>query len=155
MGILTAACSSTPANFAGSYAATVVEGANNCNFGGGWTEGSSTSVTAQITQDGSDAQFTVPTSTGVGLFLLFALGTNTFAGKVVGNDFTATYLGTKQTQQGACTYTVNTKLDVTIDGNNVISGTIGFTPATNGDPSCGTLNQCTNTDTVSGSRTGP
>ena len=154
MGILTAACSSTPANFAGSYAVTAVSGANDCGFAG-WTEGGSTQVTATITQDGSDAQFTVPPSTGVGFVLVAFLGTSTFAGKVVGDEFTATYLGTKQAQQGSCMYTVNTKLDITIDDKGTINGTLAFTPATNADPSCGALNQCTNTDTVVGARTGP
>ncbi len=154
IAILSAACSSTPTNFAGSYAVTVVEGANNCGSSG-WTAGSSTNLTAQITQDGQIAQFTIPSNTVPGAYLLLVLGTNTFSGTVTANEFTATYLGTKQSTQGTCTATVNTTLDVKLDANSVLSGTLTFTPVTNGDPSCGVLNQCTNTDTISGSRTGP
>ncbi len=144
----------TPTNFAGTYTVTVVDGADNCGLGNGWTSGSSTSgIPAQITQDGAVAQLTV--NGGVGALLSFFVGTNSFAGDVKGDTFTANFLGTKQQAQGACSYTTNTKLEITLDANNVVSGTIDYTPATNNNASCGVLSSCTNTQTVSGSRTGP
>ena len=155
LAVLSAACGNpTPSNFAGSYAGTVVDGDNACQLQG-WTAGNSSAFQATITQDGPDAQLQVPSNTLVGLALVLYLGTNTFSGKVTGNDFTAAYLGTKQQTQGACSYTVNTKLDVTIDDKNNIAGTLTYTPVTNGDPSCGALNTCSNVQNVTGSRTGP
>jgi hypothetical protein len=154
IAMVAAACGGgTPTNFAGTYTITVVNGANDCNSAG-WTQGdSSTNITAQITQDGTTAQLQIPTNTLAGAYLLLAIGTNSFAGIVQGDDFTATLLGTKSTTQGGCIFTINTKLDVTLDTNGVISGTLTYTPATNHDASCGTLETCSNQQTVSGSRT--
>lgn len=156
IALASGACSGggTPTNFAGSYTITVVDGADNCNVGNGWTSGNSVNgISATISQDGAVAQLTV--NGLVGGYLSLVVGTNIFSGDVKGDTFTATLLGTKTQMQGACSYTTNTKLQVSLDTNNVISGTIDYTPATNNNAACGVLSTCTNTQTVSGSRTGP
>lgn len=144
----------TPTDFAGTYTITVVDGPNNCALGTGWTDGSSSSnISATITQDGSTAQLDVTGLTAV--YLNLVVGTSTFSGSVKADTFSATYLGTKTQTQGACSYTTNVNLSITLDTNGVVSGTIDYVPKTNNDPSCGVLNTCTNTQTVSGSRTAP
>ena len=147
------ACSSTPTDFAGTYSVTVVDGADNCGFGNGWSNGASLSnIKVTITQDGSQAQATV--TGGVGTLLTLVDGTSAFSGTVTDSTLTATIVG-KQTTTGSCTYTIPSTLTVSIDSNNNLSGTIAYTPKTNGDASCGNYNSCTNTQTVSGARTGP
>ncbi|HEY1958806.1 MAG TPA: hypothetical protein VGH28_24495 [Polyangiaceae bacterium] len=155
LAVLSAACgNAAPSNFAGSYSGTVVSGDNACQFSG-WTAGNSSPFQATVTQDGADAQLQVPINSIVGLVMAAVLGTNTFTGTVSGNEFTASVLGTKQTTQGACTFTVNTKLDLTIDDKSNVVGALTYTPVTNGDPSCAALNTCSNVQNVTGSRTGP
>ena len=52
--------------------------------------------------------------------------------------------------------TVDLTLDMTLDANGVLSGTVTIVPVTNRDASCGATNTCTsNVDTVSGARTSP
>ncbi len=151
--IAAAACSSTPTNFAGTYTVTVVDGADNCNLGNGWTSGNSTSnISATITQDGQVAQLTIGGLTAV--YLDLVVGTATFSGSVTGDSFTSSFLGSKTQSQGACTYSLELALQISIDANNNLSGTITYTPKTNDDVSCGTLQSCSNTQTVSGARTG-
>jgi len=154
LGILAAACGNTPpTNFAGSYALTIVNGDNACQLQN-WKAGdSSTNITADITQDSGLAEITIPGNTLAGAFLLLTLGTSTFSGTVTGNELTATYLGTQTQTQNACNYTTKATLDVTLDANSVVSGTITYTPQTNGDASCGVLNTCSYSQTVSGTRT--
>jgi hypothetical protein len=152
--VLAAACGGgTPTNFAGTYSITVTNQANNCSLTG-WTDGTSTSgIPATMTQDGTTAQINVQGL--VGLYLVGVIGSSSIQGTVSGNTFTGEYLGTKHTQQGACDYTYNAKIVATLDANNVMSGTITYTPITNGDPSCGILNTCNNVQTVAGTRSGP
>jgi hypothetical protein len=154
LGILSAACgSSTPTNFAGTYTITIVDGANACQFPN-WNPGdASTNITAQITQDASLAQIMFPPNTLVGAYMLVVLGTDSFSGQVTGNEFKASYLGSKPITQGSCTYNVKVDLDVTLDTNDLVSGTLTYTPLTNGDASCGALNACSNVQTVNGART--
>lgn len=145
------ACSgTTPTNFAGNYTVTITNQANTCNFPN-WTAGNSTAgIPVSITQDGTTAQVLV--EGGIGDLLAFFTGTKTMQGTVTGNTFTGEILGTKSASQQTCTYTVNTKLTATLDANNVLSGTLSYTPITNGDPACGAYNACTNNQTVSGNR---
>ena len=148
------ACSSAPTNFAGTYAFTETENADNCNFGSStWTQGSTSTFTGNFTQDGTAAQITV--TGAVALYLDLVVGTATFQGTVSGNTFTTEFIGTKKTTDGACSYTENIGISASLDSNSVISGTITLTPVTNNDPSCGAKNSCSNTETLSGNRTGP
>jgi hypothetical protein len=143
---------STPTNFAGTYTLTTTENANDCNLAN-WTPGSTTTFTAVFTQDGTAAQLTVQGA--VALFLDLVVGTATFQGTVSGNTFTTELIGTKSATEGACSYTSNIAISATLDSNSVISGTLTLTPVTNGDPSCGAKNTCSNGETISGNRTAP
>ncbi len=152
-GFLAACGSSPPTNFAGDYSVQLVNGANDCGFAN-WTAGSASNVKITMTQDGSTAQFTVD-DVFAAAYLNLVVGASTFVGSVKDDTFSATFLGVKTATQGACTYKVNTKLSMTLDSNNVLSGTLTYTPATNADASCGVLNTCSQSQTVSGSRTSP
>ncbi len=149
-----AACGSgVPTNFAGTYAFTASQNADACALGtGSWNPGSSNNFTGTFTQDGTAAQITITGATA--LFLDLAVGTATFQGSVSGNTFTSELIGTKQTTDGACTWSSNIAVSASLT-DNVISGSIALTPVTNGDPSCGAKNSCSNTETLSGNRTGP
>jgi hypothetical protein len=153
LGFLAACSSSPPTNFAGDYSVQLVDGANDCNFAN-WTAGSTSNVKITMTQDGSTAQFTVDDAI-VAAYLNLVIGASTFSGGVKDDTFSASFLGVKTATQGACSYTINTKLAMTLDSNNVLSGTLTYTPATNADASCGPLNTCSQMQTVSGSRTSP
>jgi hypothetical protein len=142
------ACSSTPVDFTGTYNVTLIDGANACGFAN-WTDGqATTNITVNITQDATAAQADVQGL--VGLYLDVVAGTHIFVGTVSGDAFESTLIG-KQTTQGSCSYHVNSELKLTISGNTV-NGTITYTPLTNADPSCAALNQCSNVQTVSGTR---
>ncbi len=159
LGLFALACSSNaPADFTGNYDVTVTDGTNNCGFGN-WNDGQATSnITASISQDASAMSVAQVTVTGLtALTLDLVLGTHTFSNaQVKGDTLTANVLGTpKLTVQGtACGYTVNAHMELTLSGNT-INGTIDYTPQTNGDASCGVLNSCTNTQTISGARPAP
>lgn len=147
------ACSGgTPTNFAGAYTLTTTENANNCNIAS-WTPGSTATFQATFTQDGANAQINIQGAAAI--VFDYVVGVHTFAGSVSGNEFTSEYIGTKSTAAGACSYTYNITIDAKLDSNSVLSGTVTITPVTNNDPSCGVLNACSNTETVSGNRTGP
>ncbi len=147
-----AACSGTPTNFAGSYTVAVTNQANTCGFAN-WQDGNTTSaIPVTFTQDGSTAQLNIQGL--VGAYVALITGSSSIQGTVSGDTFTGEYLGTKAVTQNACSYTVNMKVVATL-ANNVLSGTLSYTPITNGDPSCGTLNACSNSQTVSGNKTGP
>ncbi len=129
----------TPSDFAGTYNATIVDGANNCQFAN-WTQGNSDgNITVNITQDNTDAQLDVQGL--VGLLLLGYTGSQNFSGLVSGDLFTASYMGTKTGTMASCSYTMNLAFSVTIDSNNNLSGTITY--------------MCSNQQTVTAARTGP
>ncbi len=148
------ACSgSSPTNFAGTYSVTVTNQANNCGFQN-WTDGNTTAgIPITFTQDGATAQLNIQGLAGA--YVALIAGSSSIQGKVEGNTFTGELLGTKTATQSTCGYTVNTKVAATLDANGVLSGTLTYTPITNGDAACGTLNTCSNNQTVSGNRTGP
>jgi len=152
-----AACSGGgAADFRGDYNVTVTnDSVNQCQFAN-WTNGqSSTNITVTISQDTTNMSVAQLTFTGLtGFYLDLVVGTHIFSGaQVSGDQLEVTVLGTKTATQGACSYTVDSHLRITLTGNT-INGTIDYTPRTNGDASCGALNACTNTQTVSGARPG-
>jgi len=151
-----AACSGGgAADFRGAYTVTVTDGANACGFGG-WTDGqSNTGITVNISQDTTNMSVAQLDFTGLTqIWLDYVVGMHTFSGaQVSGDHLEVTVLGTKTAVQGACSYSVDSHLRITLTGNT-INGTIDYTPRTNGDASCGALNACTNTQTVSGARPG-
>jgi hypothetical protein len=151
--VLLAACSGGgAADFSGDYTITVSNGTNDCQFQN-WGTQPTSGITVTITQDPSNMANAQLTFTGAwGLYFDIVVGTHIFSGaKVSGDQLDATVLGTKTITQGSCGYTINSRVQLTLTGNTV-NGTITYTPATNGDPSCGVLSSCTSSQTISGAR---
>ena len=77
----------------------------------------------------------------------------TFEGEIHGDQFSMTDYGSKVTQSGNCTYTVNAVIAGTVSGNS-IEGTVTYTPAITDNPDCEAL-KCQAEQAYSGSRPPP
>jgi hypothetical protein len=145
-----AACSSKPANVAGSYTVAVTNKDNGCNLQN-WTVGNSAQgIAVSIMQNGTQATATVQGLTGG--YLDVVLGDHVFAGTVDGDHVSMTLFGTRTSNSGNCTWTFNADLEADLTGN-ALQGTIDYKPKTNGNPDCtATLNSCASTQDFSGTR---
>ncbi len=128
-----AGCSSDPIDLAGDYTVALTSRDNGCNYAG-WTVGNmTTGVDVVITQSGSSATATVNGSAGVVLDAF--VGGHVYTGNVDGDSFDLVQHGTKSSTMGNCTYTITSDIVGTLSGDS-ISGSVKYTDATNGDPSC-------------------
>jgi hypothetical protein len=147
--VAVASCDSSPADVAGDYTLAVTNHENGCGFQN-WTEGeSSSNIPLTVTQNGRDVTAILEGVTGVWVEAL--LGSKTFTGGMSGHDLDVTLYGTRALTQGGCAYTVNANARATLSGD-VLSGTIDYTPATNGSPDCGALEGCVTTQAFNGTR---
>ncbi len=147
-----ASCDSSPYDFAGNYTLSVTNHENGCGFQS-WTEGdSSSSIPLTIMQNGSDVTATLEGITGT--FVNGLLGDRVFTGTVSGHDIDVTLYGTRSLSQGNCTYTVNARAQATLTGDT-LEGTIEYSPATNGNPDCSTIDGCLSTQAFNGTRPPP
>jgi hypothetical protein len=146
------ACSSSPANVAGTYTVAVTNRDNGCQIGN-WTVGSqSTNIPVVITQDSTDmtsATANVMGGGAIGLDLL--LGSSTFTGDVSGSNLSMKIFGTVSFTQSTCSYTYNATLAAGLTGD-ALAGTIVYTTSTNSSPDCGTLVGCKSEQAFNGSR---
>jgi hypothetical protein len=147
------ACSSTPANVAGSYTVGVTNRTNGCNFAN-WTEGQMSSgipitITQAETSSGTTASAKVTGVTGAYFDVVF--GTSVFAGPVDGDHLDLKLMGTSAKTTGNCTYTYDGEILATASGDT-LSGQIKYTPATNGHTDCATIEGCVTYQDFSGSR---
>lgn len=144
-----AACSSSnsgpPADVAGSYTLSVTDGANGCSIPNFTTGATSTGVMVQITQNGSSVSAAVMGYSG--LVLAFATG-NTLSGTISGNQ--ATLTASANHTQGNCAYTTTATANMTFDGHQM-QGDISYSDVGNSSSDCGALQQCTSTQTFTGS----
>jgi hypothetical protein len=144
-----AACSS-PANVAGSYTLIVKNGQNGCGFKEWTLDNSTTDVTFTLSQSGEDITGVV--GGVIGDYLkTFVLGSNSFSGKVDGNQINLMLYGQNSYSTGTCTYTVNAKATGTINGE-FISGNIDYTTKTNDSPDCAAVKSCRSTQLFNGTR---
>jgi len=143
------ACSSgnngPPANVAGTYTLTVTDGQNGCSIPNFTNGAASTGVMITITQNGSSVSATVMGYSG--LVLAFSTG-NTLSGTISGSE--ATLSATGNHTQGNCAYTTTASASMTFNGKQV-QGAISYTDSGNGSSDCGALQQCTSTQTFTGS----
>ena len=144
------ACSSSsnepPAQVAGTYTLTVTDGQNGCMVQNFTTNASQAGVVVTITQDGSNVSATV--SGYSGLVLAFATG-NTLSGVIEGPD--ASLSSSVNHTQGGCAYTTTATANMSFSGNQV-SGHILYNDSGNGSSDCGVMQQCTSTQTFTGTR---
>jgi hypothetical protein len=145
-----AACSSSPANVAGSYSVAVTNKDNGCNLQN-WTVGNSAQgIAVSITQNGTQAAATVQGATGA--YLDVVLGLHEFDGSVDGDHLSLTLHGTRSASSGNCTWTFDADLEADLTGD-ILQGTIDYKPVTNKNTDCTTtLETCASTQALNGTR---
>ena len=136
--LLAAAACGSDANVAGNYTVAITNKDNGCSIGN-WMVGAQPMATATVMQDGSKVKLTVNGFAGVAVSGL--LGTSQFDGEVSGNDISLEVIGTVPNATGNCTYTYNSTLDATQDGD-VMTGRVHYRAATNGGTDCGSRTGC-------------
>ncbi len=147
--VATAFGCSDPADVAGDYTVALTNRENGCNFDN-WTVGNTSSnIPVTITQEGSSMSATV--GGGAAVVLDLALGGHVYQGDVDGSHLTATIYGNRSATNGNCTFTYNSTFDADSDGD-FLTGEIRYTPATNGNPDCATIEGCVNRQEFNGSR---
>lgn len=142
-------CSSEPADVAGSFSIALTNGANGCEFDN-WTEGDTAqNIPLTVTQEGENATATVGGAAAVTLNLV--LGSNVYQGTVDGDHLRLEIFGTPSANEGNCTFTINSTIDADLSGD-VLTGTIDYTKATNGNPDCGQSQGCVTRQNFNGTR---
>jgi hypothetical protein len=152
LSLLGACGDETPADVAGEYSLTVVNGGNDCELQP-WGDSPTTDVKATITQQGNDgtqAQLQVNGLLAT-LLLTSQLGGTEFAGTVDGNELVLDRDGTAAKERGACQYTFNASIEAALEGDT-LSGTIRYRALTNKSPDCGPLLACLSQQTFVGVR---
>ncbi len=142
-------CSSNPVDVSGTYTIAVTDEANGCNLMNFNQGDSSSNIPVVVTQTGStmDAKITG----GVGAYVTAVLGSSDFSGGVDGSTLNATLFGTRSSTSGGCSYTFNAILDGDLAGD-ALTGTITYTPKTNGSPDCSSIEGCTSVQNFNGTR---
>jgi hypothetical protein len=137
------------ARVAGDYTVSLTNGANTCPSGGDWVEGNqSAGIPFTIQQDGNRIWAEAAGPAAV-LFILVT-GEVAFEGEIHENEFSMTNYGTKVSQEGNCTYTVNATIAGTVD-DNTIEGTVVYKPVITDNPDCAPFD-CQAEQAYSGSR---
>lgn len=132
----------------GNYTIAFTNRTSTCQFMD-WVEGKETSgVGFVIAQDGRNLSATVDNITAA--FLNLALGSAEFRGTVERSAIELTAYGTRQQQQGACTFTYNATVVGELN-DDALSGTITYAPAPSDDPACDPV-ECKAMQDFSGSR---
>src|SRR5262245_37961869 len=127
--LLVAAACGGDTNVAGDYTVALTNRDNGCSIGN-WMVGAQPQATATAMQDGSNVTLNVNGLAAVALAAL--LGTNQFQGKVDGDDLTLTATGTTMMTSGMCTFTFNSTIDATVEGDT-LKGRVEYRAATNGN----------------------
>jgi hypothetical protein len=87
----------------------------------------------------------------LGNYIQLLIGSNSWNGTVDGDHLNLTLNGTNSAHMGQCTYQIIAKVSGVLTGDN-LSGTIGYTTATNHSPDCGTIEGCYSFQNFNGSR---
>ncbi len=148
-GISLPACGGDPADVAGDYTLSVTKRENGCNFDN-WEEGDTDSnISLVITQDGDNITGTVEGLWGA--FLNAWLGSKVYTGTVDGHALDMNIIGTHSTTEGNCTYTFNSYIDATLDGD-LLEGWVEYTAATNDNSDCSAIEGCVSRHQFNGTR---
>ncbi|HEU4733084.1 MAG TPA: hypothetical protein VFT22_34560 [Kofleriaceae bacterium] len=144
-----AACSSDPSNVAGDFSVMVTNRDNGCNIAN-WTVGATNSATVTLTQRDNDVTANV---TGLGAFALdLLLGGHAYTGKINDSDLALDLFGVRSFTTGNCTYTFNSEIRATINGD-LLEGQLNYRTADNDNPDCAGLKNCLSFQDFSGTRT--
>jgi hypothetical protein len=133
-----------PAAVAGNYTLTVTDQQNGCSVENFATNASQTGITIAIAQNGGFLSATVMGSSG--LVLAFSTG-DTISGTIEGEE--ASLSSSASHMQGNCAYSTTATANIAFH-NGQAQGTMLYTDTGNGDPSCGVMQQCTSTQTFTG-----
>ena len=102
----------------------------------------------EITESGDQANGNVR---GLANIYFAYLGIGTLTGKVSGSAASLSAVGTTSIKQGQCAYFVRATADFSLAGN-AVNGTVTYRNETNHAADCGTLDTCTSTQAIAGSR---
>jgi hypothetical protein len=151
--ILAAACGDgSPTNVAGDYTLALTNHENGCSFQT-WTVGDTTTgLPLTIVQNGTAVTGVIGGAAGTWMRLV--LGSDAFAGTVTGNALHLVLNGTRAYTEGGCTYTIIGTADAEV-AQDVLTGGIVYTTATNGSPDCGALAGCQSIQVFNGTRPPP
>jgi hypothetical protein len=148
LSLCLAACGTDNADVVGDYTITLTNRDNGCNLGN-WTAGASSAAAVTLTQTKNAVSATV---TGLGAVVLeVAIGGHIYDGTVDGNSLDLTLFGTRSNSMGNCTFTFNSEIHATIDGD-VLTGEIDYLSATNGNPDCAAIATCRSLQNFNGTR---
>jgi hypothetical protein len=137
------------ADVAGSYTLSVTSRENGCNFPM-WMEGTSTTgIPLVVTQDGTAVTAMLDGLAGVTADI--ALGSRTFTGTITGSRMSLQLYGTRSHSSGNCTFTYNAAVSAVASGDS-ISGSLAYSPKTNGNPDCSSIDGCVSRQEFAGSR---
>jgi hypothetical protein len=141
--------SESPANVAGTYSLSLAVQQTECGILGGSPGDTSSGVQIVVTQAGSEVSAQVQ---GVaGLALALAMGTDTFTGKVAGDNLDLSIAGTMAGSGGTCAYTRNARFQAKLSGD-VLVGSVTYTYATNKTADCGAKDTCQDIQAMNGTR---
>lgn len=138
-----------PADVHGMYTLNVINGPSTCPLQG-WTEGASTSgIPLTISQNGSSLSADVGGAGAV--FLDLYCGNAHFEGTVSGSNIDLVLTGTRSLSSGSCAYTINAHSVGNVQ-NDVLTGSITYTPNTNTSPDCAAVQACSARMNLNGTR---
>ena len=147
--VVLGACGGEPADVSGEYSVALTYDANGCAIEG-WTEGDSLSgIPVTIAQEGAEVSAEVGGL--IAVFLDFGFGSNVYEGTVDGSSIDLDLFGTIPLQDGNCTYTINSSIDATLQGDSLV-GEIRYTAATNDNPDCASVDGCVSVQRFNGNR---
>ena len=139
------------AEVAGTYSVSLTNRTNGCNLSNYTVGDTSTNIGVVITQSGSNVTLTVNGLAGIALIGLLGADKNIYTGSVDGNDVDVESLGTRSQTMGNCTFTYNSKIAGSIDGD-ALTGRIEYRAADNGNPDCATISGCLTYQDFNGTR---
>lgn len=123
----------SPVDFTGSYSGSTTNGQSSCP--GTWTTGQMGDGAVNLAQMGGDVEFQPQGATAIVFWTVF--GAAEFTGKATGNLLDAVVVGSVPQAAGACTFTWKGTITANLSGD-VLSGTLTYTPNTNGHADCDT-----------------
>jgi len=139
------------ADVAGSYTIALTNRDNGCMFGNYNVGDTAQGIGVVITQNDSNVTLTVNGVAGTYLVLLLGADKNVYQGDVDGDELSTESLGTRAQNMGNCTYTINSKIKGSLDGD-ALTGRIEYRAADNGNPDCAPISGCLTYQDFNGTR---
>lgn len=139
------------AEVAGTYSVALTNRTNGCMLPNFTVGDTAANIGVVITQNESAVTLTVNGLAGIALIGLLGASKNTYTGAVDGNDVDVESLGTRSQISGNCTFTYNSRITGSIDGD-ALTGRIEYRAADNGNPDCTAISGCLTYQDFNGTR---